>query len=42
MNDPKCRAPSLSASHVSRKNTAQIGSMSRANTRISELCASYV
>ena len=27
MNDPKCRAPSLSASHVLRKNTAQIGSM---------------
>jgi hypothetical protein len=25
MNELKCRAPSLSASHTSRKNTAQIG-----------------
>jgi len=42
MNEPKCRAPSLSASHVSRSNTAQIVCRSRANSRISELCASYV
>jgi len=42
MNEPKCRAPSLSATHVSSSNTAQIGCMSRANPRLSELCASYV
>jgi len=42
MNEPKCRAPSLSAIHVSSSSTAQIVCMSRANTRISELCASYV
>jgi len=42
MNEPKCRATPLSASHVSSSNTAQIGCMSRANTRITELCASYV
>jgi len=42
MNEPKCRAQSVSASHVSSSNTAQIDSMSRANTRISELCARYV
>ena len=41
-NEPKCRGPSLSASHVSRSNTAQIGCRSRANSRISELCVSYV
>jgi len=42
MNEPKCRVQSLRASHVSSSNTAQISCMSRANTRISELCASYV
>jgi len=42
MNEPKCRSPLPSANHVSRTNTAQIGFMSRANTRISELCACYV
>jgi len=42
MNEPKCREPSLSVSHVSSSNTAQIGWMSRGNTRISELCACYV
>jgi len=42
MNEPKYRAPSVSGSHVSRSNTAQIGCRSRANSRISELCASYV
>ena len=42
MNEPKCRAPLPSANHVSSSNTAQIGCMSRANTRISVLCASYV
>jgi len=41
MNEPKCRDPSLSASHVSSSYTAQIGCRSRANTRISELYASY-
>ena len=30
MNEPKCRVPSLSASHVSSLNTAQIGCRSRA------------
>jgi len=33
---------SLSANHVSSSNMAQIGYMSRAITRISELCASNV
>jgi len=42
MNESTCRAPSLSASHVSSSNTVQIGCRSSANTRISELCASYV
>jgi len=42
MNEPKCRAPSLSASYVSSSNTTQLGCRSRANTRISELYASYV
>jgi len=42
MNEPKCRAPSLRASHDSRSNTAQIGYRSRGNSRIQELCASYV
>jgi len=42
MNEPKCRAPLPRANHVSSSNTAQIGCMSRANTRISELYASYV
>jgi len=42
MNESKCLAPSLSASRVSSSNTAQISCMSRANTRISELCASLV
>jgi len=42
MNEPKYRAPKLSASHVSSSNTAQVVCMSRANTRISELCATYV
>jgi len=42
MNEPKCRAPSLSASHFSRSNTTQIGCRSRGNSRIQELCASYV
>jgi len=37
MIEPKCRAPSFSASHVSSSNTAQLGCGSRANTRISEL-----
>jgi len=37
MNEPKCRAPSLSASHLSSSNTAQVGCRLRANTRISEL-----
>jgi len=32
----------LSASHVSSSSTAQIGCMSRENTRISKLCAIYV
>ena len=40
MNEPKCRNPFLTASHVSISSTAQIGSMSRGNTRISEQCAS--
>jgi len=35
MNEPKCRAPSLSASHVSSSSGAQIGCMSLANPRIS-------
>jgi len=35
-------SPSLSTSHVSSSNIAQIGCMSGANTGISELCASYV
>jgi len=30
------------ASHVARSNTAQIGCRSQANSRITELCASYV
>jgi len=42
MNEPKCRAPSLTASHVSSTNIAQIDWRSRSNTRISELCESYV
>jgi len=37
MNEPKCRAPSLSASHVSSSNTAE-----SANIRISEQRASYI
>ena len=36
MNEPKCRSPFLSASHVSSSSTAQIGSMSRGKSRISE------
>ena len=31
MNEPKCRAPSLSATNVSKSNNAQIGCRSRAN-----------
>jgi len=42
MNEPKRRAPSLSVSHVPSSNTAHIDCRSRANIRISELCASYV
>jgi len=34
--------PSISASDVSIANTAQIACSSSANTRNSELCASYV
>jgi len=41
MNESKCQAPLPSSDHVSSSNTAQIGCMSRSNTRISELCASY-
>jgi len=42
MNEPKRRAPLPSANHVSSSNTAQIGCMSRTNTRITELCTCYV
>jgi len=42
MNEPIFRAPLPIANHVSSSNTAQICCMSPANTRISELCASYV
>ena len=41
-NEPKYRATSLSASNVSSSSTAQIVCRFRANTRISELYASYV
>jgi len=41
MDEPKCRAPLLSANHVSSSPTAQIGYMSRENTQISELCVGY-
>jgi len=40
MIERKCRAPLPSANNVSSSNTAQIVCMSRAKTRISELCAS--
>jgi len=42
MNESKCRATLPSANHVSSSNTAQVGCMLPANTRISVLCASYV
>jgi len=42
MSSPNTRISSLSASHVSSSNAAQIGCTSSANTRISELCARYV
>jgi len=40
MSRPDTRISSLSASHVSNSCTAQIGCLSRANTRITEFCAS--
>jgi len=42
MSSFNTRILTLEASHVWSSNTAQIGSRSSANTRVSELRASYV